>query len=152
MGQKVNELKKLPPLTTSQLNALLPEQLLNLKRSSFEATHMMGFSTADATYKNEDGSQKIKLTLFDCVGDAGAGIYSLNHLTKMNIQSESEDGYTKSIDFMGQKDMETYQKNNNKYKLIFLANDRLLINIETNTLSEDELKPAAASLQIKIPS
>ncbi|RTL54248.1 MAG: hypothetical protein EKK39_04775 [Sphingobacteriales bacterium] len=113
---------------------------------------MMGFSTADATYKNDDGSKKIKLTLFDCAGDAVAGIYSQNYLTKMNIQSESEDGYTKSIDFMGQKAMETYQKSNKKYELTFLVNFRLLINLATTTRNATELKQAAATLQFTIPS
>src|SRR5678810_562408 len=44
MQKKMEELKKLTPLTTDQLKTLLPEQLMGLKRSSFNANSMMGFA------------------------------------------------------------------------------------------------------------
>ena len=54
MQKKMEELKKLTPLTTDQLKMMLPEQLMGMKRSSFNANSMMGFASAEATYKNEN--------------------------------------------------------------------------------------------------
>ncbi|HYV53172.1 MAG TPA: hypothetical protein VE933_01180, partial [Chitinophagaceae bacterium] len=47
MQKKVEELKKLTPLTTDQLKMMLPEQLMGMKRSSFNANSMMGFASAE---------------------------------------------------------------------------------------------------------
>jgi hypothetical protein len=148
--KKMEELKKLTPLSTDQLKAMLPEELLGMKRSSFNANSMMGFATADATYKNEDASKEIKLSIFDCAGEAGAGIYSLNYWTKMSIQSENEDGYTKSVDFNGQKAVETYHKNDDTYELTYAAADRLLVSIQGEKTGLDALKQAAQSLNLKV--
>ena len=48
MQKKMEELKKLTPLTTDQLKMMLPEQLMGMKRSSFNANSMMGFASAEA--------------------------------------------------------------------------------------------------------
>ena len=62
MQKKMEELKKLTLLTTDQLKTMLPEQLIGMKRSSFNANSMMGFATAQATYKNESDDKEIDLT------------------------------------------------------------------------------------------
>src|SRR5215475_13069484 len=50
MQKKVEELKKLTPLTPDQLKAMLPDEIMGMKRSSFNANSMMGFASAAATY------------------------------------------------------------------------------------------------------
>jgi hypothetical protein len=63
MQKKMEELKKLTPLTTDQLKMLLPEQLMGMKRSNFNANSMMGFASAEATYKNETDDKEIELNI-----------------------------------------------------------------------------------------
>ncbi len=148
MEKKMEELKKLPPLTVDQLKAMLPEELAGIKRSSFNANSMMGFAVADADYKKDDTTD-IKLTVYDCAGEAGAGFYGLSYWTKMSMESQSDDGYTKTVDFMGNKAVEDYKKYNNTYSLTYATNDRLLVSLQGHNTGIDLLKDAAKSLNLK---
>ena len=58
------------------------------------------------------------MKIFDCAGEAGAGIYGMQYLTMMNFQSESDDEYTKSIEFKGSKAIEHLNKRNNRLHLL----------------------------------
>ena len=150
MQKKMEELKKLTPLTTDQLKTMLPEQLMGLKRSSFNANSMMGFATAQATYKNENDDKEIELDILDCAGEAGAGVYSLSYWTKMSMQSESDNGYTKTVDFNGDKAVETYEKGSDRYELTYVASDRLLVTVKGEKTGLDAVKQTAQDLNLKV--
>jgi hypothetical protein len=150
MQKKMEELKKLTPLTTDQLKTMLPEQLMGMKRSSFNANSMMGFASAEATYKNETDDKEIELNILDCAGEAGAGVYSLSYWTKMSMQSESDNGYTKTVDFNGGKAVETYEKGSDRYELTYVASDRLLVTLKGEKTGLDAVKQTAQDLNLKV--
>jgi len=148
MTQKMEDLKKLTPLTLDQLKALLPEEISGIKRSSFNANSTMGFSVAEAEYQKDEDAD-IKLVIYDCAGEAGAGIFGLSYWTKMNMQSESSDGYVKSVDFNGTKAVETYQKGNNETALTYVVNDRLMVVITGRNVDKDAIRQVAQDLNLK---
>jgi PBP1b-binding outer membrane lipoprotein LpoB len=148
MTKKIDELKKLTPLNMDQLKALVPEELNGIKRTNFSANSTMGFSTVEGEYPKDD-TTNLKISVFDCAGEAGSGIYSLNYFTKMNYQQESNNGYTKTIDFMGGKAVEEVRKDQNECSLTYVGNDRLLITITGRNMTPDDLKKAAQQLNIK---
>lgn len=148
--KKLEELKKLTPLTTDQLKAMLPEELVGMKRSSFSANSMMGFATAEATYKKADEDKEMSVSIFDCAGEAGAGIYSLSYWTKMSMQSESDNGYSKTVDFNGKKAVESYEKSGDRYELTYVSSDRLLVNVKGEKTGLDAVKQAAEALNLKV--
>jgi len=150
MQKKMEELKKLTPLTTDQLKTMLPEELMGMKRSSFNANSMMGFASAEATYKNETDDKEIELNILDCAGEAGAGVYSLSYWTKMSMQSESDNGYTKTVDFNGGKAVETYEKDGDRYELTYVASDRLLVTVKGEKTGLDAVKQTAQGLNLKV--
>jgi hypothetical protein len=149
MQKKADELKKLPPLTTDELKALLPQTLAGVTRTSFTANSMMGFSVGDAEYKIND-TANLHLMVYDCAGEAGSAYYGLNYATRWNVESESEDGYTKSIEFNGGKAIESFEKYNSRYKLTFSGNDRLLVELDGQNVTLDMLKDAAKQLNMKV--
>jgi len=149
MQTKMDELKKLTPLTTDQLKAMLPEEIGGMKRSSFNANTAMGFAVAEASYKDSSTGKQINLSIFDCAGEAGAGIYSLSYWTRMNMQSETDNGYQKTIDFNGQKAVESYEKGSDTYELTYVASDRLLVTIKGEKTGLDAVKQVAQSLNLK---
>ena len=53
----------------------------------------------------------------------------------MSMQSENDQGYTKTVDFMGGKAVEDYKKYNNSYSLTFTANDNLLVTLQGQNVS-----------------
>jgi hypothetical protein len=142
------ELQKLPPLTLDQLKVIVPDQLMGVKRTRYNASSAMGAAFVSADYAINDSSN-VKLNIYDCAGPAGAGIFSMQYLTMMNIQSESDEEYTKSIDFMGGKAYEHCQKRRNDCTLTYLANGRLLVTLEGNHVGIDALKQAAQNLNLK---
>lgn len=148
MTEKMEKLKKLTPLTLDQLKALLPEQLDGIKRSSFNANSNMGFSVAEAEYRKDDQTN-LQIVLYDCAGEAGAGIYGLAYLTKMNMQSESDDGYVKTVDFNGAKAVETFEKNNNETALTYTVNDRLMVVITGKNMDNKVIRQVAQNLNLK---
>jgi hypothetical protein len=147
--KKMEELKKLAPLTTDQLKGMLPEEIMGLKRTNFSANSMMGFGSAEATYRNEGDEKEVRLSILDCAGEAGAGIYSLNYWTKMSMQSENDNGYSKTIDFNGGRAVESYQKSNDEYELTFVGSDRLLVSVKGEKIGLDAVKQVAKGLNLK---
>jgi hypothetical protein len=145
MEERIEELKKLPPLTLDQVKANLPEALLGIKRTRLNANSAMGFSVGEAEYHKDD-STYLQLSVYDVAGEAGSGIYALQFWGAMNMQSESEDGYTKTVDYNGKKAVEKFDKNSNSYDLTYLANDRLMVNLKGRNTGLDMLKQAANDL------
>ena len=146
--KKTEELQKLSPYTLDQMKALLPEELAGAKRSKFSANSAMGAAYAEGEYPIND-SASVELKIFDCAGQAGAGIYSMQYLGLMNFQSESDDEYTKTSEFKGGKIVEHHNKRNNRSTLTYLSGDRLLVTLEGRKTGVDLLKQVAGNLNLK---
>ncbi len=146
--KKAEELQKLSPYTLDQMKAMLPEELAGAKRSKFSANSAMGAAYAEGQYPIND-STELELKIFDCAGQAGAGIYSMQYLGMMNFQSESDDEYTKTIEFKGGRAVEHLDKRSNRSTLTYVSGDRLLITLEGRNTGVDMLKQVADGLNIK---
>lgn len=148
MTKKKDELTKLTPLTLEQLKALVPETLMGAKRTNYEATSAMGTGSVEANYELND-STSVRLNIIDCAGSAGAGIYSLQFFGLMNIEQDSDEEYTKSVDFNGGKAYERCDKISNECTFTFFSGDRFLVSLEADNVGAAALKQAAGSLNIK---
>ena len=147
--QKATEdLQKLPPLSLDELKAMIPQELMGGKRSSYNATSAMGAGVVNAEYKIND-STDIKVMVYDCGGPGGAGIYSMQYLGMFNMESEDEHQYTKTIDFKGKKAIEKCQKDRIECSLTYFTGTRFLVVLEGNNVDIEGLKQAADSLNIK---
>jgi len=146
---KTDMLKKLAPLSTDQLKAIMPEELAGMKKTSSSVNTYTGTALSIATYQSEDGKE-LKLLVYDCAGEGGAGIYSLRYGLLLNYNYEDENGYQKIVDFNGQKVRETYIKSSDEYSMTFPSNDRLLVTIEGKKTGLDLVKQAANSLNLKL--
>jgi hypothetical protein len=149
MKKMSEDLQKLPTLSLDQLKAMIPDQLMGATRKNYNATTTMGAGLATAEYEINDSSN-VKLNIYDCAGPAGAGIYSMQYLGMMNVQSESDDEYIKSIDFMGGKAFEHCEKSSNDCTLTYFAGNRLLVSLEGTHTGINTLKQAAQGLNLKM--
>jgi len=148
-GDKAEELKKLTPLSTDQLKAMMPEELMGMKRTGVGASSYSGTASGTASYKSEDGKE-LKVIIYDLAGEAGSSIYSIRYSLLWNYEHEDEFGYQKTEDFNGQKAILNYVKSRDEYSLTFLSNDRLLVTVEGDKTGLDLVKQAANSLNLKI--
>ncbi len=145
---KAEELKKLSPLTMEQLKALIPEEFMGMKRSSFNTTNAMGVATCNAHYKNEDGKE-LNVEILDCAGEMGANMYSMRFFGLWNFEEENDNGYQKTIDLNGDKAIEKFDKNNNRYELTYFTNERFLVNLEGENIGISDLKQVSKNLNLK---
>lgn len=147
-SDRAAELKKLSPLTLEQLKTLLPEELMGIKRSSFNTSSAMGVSMGTAEYKSEDGKE-IKLEIIDCAGELGANWYAMQFVSLWNFQQEDDNGYQKTIEFNGGKAIEKYNKNSDRYELTSFSNDRFIVNVEGEKIGLDAVKQISSGLHLK---
>lgn len=148
MEKKKDELSKLKPLTMDELKALLPETLMGSARTSFDVNSSMGAGLGSAEYSLTD-STNVSLSIYDCAGSAGAGIYSLQFLGMMNMQQESDDEYTKTVEFNGANAFEHCDKTTNDCTFTYFAGGRYLVTLEGRNVGAEALKQAARALNIK---
>ena len=146
MKKQADELQKLPPLSADELKAMLPETLMGGKRTNFQANSAPGTGVATAEYAIND-STKIEVSIYDCGGPGGAGFFNAQYIAKLNHQSETDNEYTKTIDFRG-KAIEHCQKNSNRCTLTYFTGKRYMVIIEGQNVHPDGLKQAAMELNI----
>jgi len=145
---KTDDLKKLTPLTLDQMKTLLPDELMGMKRTSFNTSSAMGFAVGTGRYKGDD--KELKLEIMDCAGEMGANIYNLRFFSLWNYQQEDDNGYQKTIDFNGGKAIEKYSKNSNRHELTYFTGDRFIVNVEGKNTGLDAVKEVASAVTPKI--
>lgn len=148
MQKQKEELGKLTPLSADELKALVPEQLMGVNHADLDVSSAMGASIVTAKYKITD-STDVKLSIVDCAGPGGAGIYSMQYLGMYNFQEDNEKEYTKTIDFNGGKAFENCKKIRNDCTLTYFSGGRFLISLEGDNVAIDMLKDAAMKLKFK---
>lgn len=143
--EKMEELKTLPPIGLDELSAWLPSQLNGSKRSNLTMSSDMGYAVAHADYE-KNSKTDMRVTVYDCAGEAGAEKYKTVFANKMKDQQENEEGYTKTIDFMGGKAVEHYEKKNKLTTLTYLANDRILVVVSARNFEPEAVREAAEKI------
>jgi len=143
MEKRKEELTNLTPLEENKLKAMLPQQLMGTAGSNLDISNSAGANVASADYKTSD-STEVKLTIVDCAGPGGAGIYGM-HIGTITLQEEAN----KIIDFKGDKAIEHCDIEENTCTFIYFAAGRFLVTLEGSNVSIDGLKQAAKGLDIK---
>lgn len=148
MQQLKEELTKLTPLTTDELKTLVPRELMGTAATDIDVNAAMGATVANANYKIND-STDLKLEIVDCAGPGGAGMFGLQYINMLNVNSDDEDEYVKTIDFNGGKAFENCKKNRNRCTLAYFSGNRFLISLRGDNVGIDALKDLAKGLSIK---
>ena len=148
MEKQKEELGKLAPVSLDQLRAMAPETLLGAARTNIEVNDAMGAGEVIADYELNDSSSAT-LTIIDCAGPGGAGIYSMQYLGLINIKEDNEEEFTRTVEYNGSTAFEHCDKTTNDCAFTFFAGGRFLVTLEAANVSMDALKQAAAGLNIK---
>lgn len=144
-GQKrLDELRKLPPITNEELKSFFPAEVNGMKRSSFNVANTLGYAVGNAEYKKDD-TTRYSVGIYDCAGEAGAAFYGMSYLARMNMEREDDNGYEKTVTYKGASALESFDKYNHTHKLHFVAGDRFWVMVEGNE-GLDNLKSFADAL------
>lgn len=140
-------LSKLLPLSETELKALLPETFMGSAQADAEVSSSSGALSAVAKYEISD-SNSVVLTIFDCAGPEGVGIYNMQYLSMVNAEEETDEEYTKPVTINGNKGMEHCDKTTNDCSITWFSN-RFLITLEGENTGAPKLKQAATGLRLK---
>lgn len=139
MQKQAEELQKLQPATLDEMKALVPEQIQGVERSSIQTTTAMGTGMAIGQYHLND-STELTITIYDCGGPGGAGMFSANYLSLFNIESESETESKRTVEFDGKKGIENCSKVDKSCNLIYFAGKRYLVSLNGEGMGGGELR------------
>lgn len=148
MLDRKEELQKLTPFTTDELTALVPAELMGVAHTNLKINNAMGTSVANADYKIND-SADLKLEIVDCAGPGGAGMFGMQYLNMLDINSDDENEYVKTIEFNGGKAIENCRKKKNRCTIAFFSGDRFLVSLRGDNIGIDLLKDVVKGLKIK---
>jgi hypothetical protein len=142
--KRIEELKKMKPVSNDVYKTVLTEEIDGLKRISYNAgnTTMVGMSSAEATYGDNAG-KNIKLTILDGAGESGSAIISIM-VMGLSVDTESIEGTTtkKSEEIDGVKYLTENDTNteNPRSSITFIHDERFQVSLEGNKIGLDELK------------
>ena len=145
--KRIDELKKVTPVTNEQLKSFFAEEVMGMKRSQFSVNSAAGYATGTAVYKKDDTTQ-YSVMVYDCAGEAGSAFYGMRYLMGWNMEREDDNGYEKTVNFMGNKALESYSKNSRRHTLNFVTADRFWITLEGDGTGLDNLRSFAENLNL----
>jgi hypothetical protein len=146
--EKIKEdLEKLTPLSPEQLEKLAPAELAGATRSEVSVNSSMGTGMVSATYLLPDNAD-LHLTIFDCAGAGGAGLFGVQYLNLLDMNSNDEGEYTTTVPYKGGKAIEYCEKSSNDCSLSWFAGDRYLVVLEGKGTRMEVLKHAGNGLKL----
>ncbi|WP_452219745.1 hypothetical protein [Lacinutrix salivirga] len=143
--KEVQKLVDKEPITKEVLKAWMPDQLKDLKRTSYTLGNngMVNFSTINLQYKSAENIQKqFKVEIIDGAGGGAAAVYMYKMIENMSLDKETENSYEKIYkrgDITIKERYTTYPKSGTRLKMEFLYNNRFAVNINANNIDADEM-------------
>ncbi|WP_157417923.1 hypothetical protein [Aequorivita capsosiphonis] len=152
MQDDVKDLQEMTPLTNAELKSWLPDEIKGMKRISYKAGEvgMMGISSIEATYANEDKSKKFTINVIDGAGQMGAAA-TMGMRMVMSQDFEEEDEYhtRRTVKKNGKKAVEEYQISKNNSTIQYLENNRFYLEAKGKNMDMDETWDAVEALKLK---
>lgn len=120
---------------------------LEIKDSEGETTDVFGFkiSNYEATYS--DGEATIKISISD-LGGISSVVNSLAPWATIEIDKESNGGYERTTTIEGHKALEKYNEQKRQGEIAIFINNRLVLNIEGENISESQMRKALRKIDI----
>ena len=147
MEKTKEKLANTTPLGAEEMKALLPEQLAGARRVELDVQPAMGTNVAQGRYQVTDTSW-VEISIVDCAGPAGSGLFATQYLGMMNVQDEDEDEYTRTVEYKGGKAFENCQKKRLECSLTWFTKNRFLVSINSQFVGIDAVRKVGDALEL----
>jgi len=147
--EKVDALKKLAPFGLEDMQKLMPKQVDGAKQSNFNYSMQWGYASATADF-NKTKALGTTVQLYDCAGEEGSIYFTSNFYDKLSETKQDSVEYSKIVDLLDGKAIETYNKQVNYSTLTYMVNDRVLVVMQGKKMKPEELKAIAQKLNLKL--
>lgn len=151
MQDDIKKLQEMTPLTNEELKQWLPDDINGMKRISFKAgqTGMMGISSIEATYANDDKSKKFSFNVIDGAGQMGAAATAgMRMVMNQDFEEEDENGFRKTTSKNGVKAIEEYRTRDNRSKIQLMESNRFYLEATGTNMNLDETWDAIDEIDI----
>ncbi|WP_130735429.1 hypothetical protein [Flavobacterium sp. J27] len=143
--KQVEELKKLTPVSNDVLKEVLTEELGGLKRTNFNAGNasMMGLTSAEAKYTDEETGKEVEVSIMDGAGETGSSVISLTVMAlAMNVESinNTETKKTETINGIKCLTEEDEDPDHVRSSITFIYKERYQVALKGTNITLDELK------------
>ncbi|MBT8422168.1 MAG: hypothetical protein KJP03_03525, partial [Gammaproteobacteria bacterium] len=131
-------------VSVGELKALLPDELIGLKRTSHEAERV-GFgikvSKANATYGDED--ERLSLMITD-LGGAGGLATMGRELFETEVDREDENGFERTTTYKGHKSFQRMQSSGKQSiaEIMVFVDDRFTVQLDGQNVSFKQMTKA----------
>ncbi|MDT0555198.1 hypothetical protein [Patiriisocius hiemis] len=136
------KLKKLTPLSSTDMDAWMPDKLGNLHRVNYKTNAMPASFTfvTIARFKSLNTSEQLDITLMDGAGPMGSmAIAPFLDLERITRATSTDEGFQKTITKNGTVYIQKYNEQDDTYFLQFTNKDRFIVKIETQNITEKSL-------------
>lgn len=139
-AKKEEQKKAVEPIDFRKLKEHLPESVGGIQRTDAKGSKQSfgeaKVSQAEGQYQPEEGESSANITIIDYGGIPGMA-EGMAAWTKIDIDNESDDEYSKTVTYGTYKGMETYNTKDKHGSLQLLVADRLIV-----TITLDHIEPA----------
>ena len=134
----------------SLLKKQMPQKIAGMKRVKNEGRKagMLGFNFSVAEAEYEGANKSLDVSIVDV---AGVGMLTslMAAWTDLEMDSETEYGYERTTEMNGFPAFEQYDSRREEGQVSLFVDDRFIISIEGNNISEKDLRKAINAIDLK---
>ena len=138
------------PVNFRDLKKALPRSLagVDFEESEGQTTGILGLkiSTIEATYQEDD--ETFEVTIVDVAG-VGKLVKSMAKWSEFEVDKETRNGYERTTEIEGHPALEKYDKRREEGETNILVNDRFIISIKGEGVSERQMRNAVDDINIR---
>lgn len=136
-----------------ELKALLPAALPGLKRTNARGERTGGFgmtaSAATGEYRNEAGDVEITIVITDFSGANGIATMAQVGWANVEVDSEDDNGYERTLTYRGHKAMEKYSTTDKNGEMTVMVDGRFIVEVNGSGVESDQIRKAMDAVDLK---
>lgn len=138
------------PVSFRDMKKALPRSLagVDFEGSEGQSTGILGIkiSTVEATYQEDDAA--FEVTIVDVAG-VGKLVKKMAKWSEFEVDKETRDGYERTTEIDGHPALEKYNERRERGETNLLVNDRFIISIKGEGVSERQMRRAVDDINIR---
>ncbi len=148
--KKKHNIESKDPVSFRDMKKALPRSLagVDFEESEGQTTGILGIkiSTVEATYQEDDAA--FEVTIVDVAG-VGKLVKKMAKWSEFEVDKETRDGYERTTEIDGHPALEKYNERREKGETSLLVDDRFIITIKGEGVSERQMRRAVDDINIR---
>lgn len=148
--KKKHNIESKDPISFREIKKMMPSSLagFDLQDTEGQTTGALGFkiSTLEATY--EEDNDGFKVTVVDVAG-VGSLVKNMANWSEFEVDKEGKNGYERTTTIDGHPALEKYNKRRERGEINILVENRFIISVKGEGISESQLQDAVEDLNLR---